>query len=342
MYINEIKKNLKVLLNMLNPIAVMLWGKPGIGKSDAIKQVTAELGWSMIDLRLLTKNPVDLSGLPVANKEKKRVDWLPAGFLPYEERDGKEGVLLLDEITAAPPALQAVAYQLTLDRKAGEYTLPEGWRVICAGNRVTDRGVAYNMPSPLANRMIHLDAECDIEDWKIWAIGKINPKVIAFLNYRPELLYKFPENAQVIKAFPSPRTWEFTSRVFDAYGENIEKCDEIIKGTVGEGAAIEFKAFISVYGSLPDTEDILHGKSVTVEQRPDILYALSGSLANHLAVNPDSYRIQNFFKFITDQMPVEYQVLTVKDAMKDARLITTMMAHPSYLKWAQTNSSALI
>lgn len=343
MYINDIKQNLKVLLQMEEPVAIMLWGKPGIGKSAAISQVAKELGnWSVIDLRLLTKNPVDLSGIPVPNREKKIVEWLPAGFLPYEERDGKNGILLLDEITAAPPALQAVAYQLTLDRKAGEYTLPDGWRVVCAGNSITDRGVAYNMPSPLANRLIHIEAECDLNDWKTWAIGKINSKIISFLNYRPELLYKFPSDAQEIKAFPTPRTWEFTSRIFTAYNEDIDKARDLIDGTIGKGAAIELSAFIKIYKDLPDIEKILNGQAVTIDQKPDILYALAGALTTHITQNPSTDRIRNYFSFIEDQMPTEFQVLTVKDTLKDVKALPALLTHPSYQNWAAKNASSLI
>jgi MoxR-like ATPase len=90
-------------------------------------------------------------------------------MLPREDRDGPNGVLFLDELNAAPPAMSAAAYQLVLDRKLGDYELPAGWVVFAAGKRETDRGVTSTMPTPLANRFAHFEFEVSVKDWTTWA-----------------------------------------------------------------------------------------------------------------------------------------------------------------------------
>ena len=134
------------------PLSVMIWGAPGIGKSSIVAQVAAAHGLPCIDLRLSQLAPADLRGLPVADHEQGVARLLPPEFLP---RSGS-GILFLDEINLAPPALQVVAKQLVLDRRVGSYTLPEGWLVWAAGNRKEDRAAVFDMPAPLANRFLHL------------------------------------------------------------------------------------------------------------------------------------------------------------------------------------------
>ena len=123
MFVNETKKLLKSRLQSNSMTAIMLWGPPGIGKSQIIKEISKELDWALIDLRLLLLNPVDLRGIPVPNRELGIAEWYPAAFLPNTDRHGEHGILFIDEINAAPSSLQASAYQLVLDRRCGEYEL---------------------------------------------------------------------------------------------------------------------------------------------------------------------------------------------------------------------------
>ena len=137
---------------------------PGIGKSQVIAQAARDLGIDLIDVRAVLLDPVDLRGLPHID-ENRRACWCPPDFLP---REGC-GVMLLDELNAAPPLVQAACYQLVLDRCLGEYRLPEGWSMVAAGNRETDRAVTHRMPSALANRFAHLNFDVDAEEWIQWA-----------------------------------------------------------------------------------------------------------------------------------------------------------------------------
>ena len=128
-------------------VPAFLWGAPGIGKSSIVKQIAQSNEIDFIDLRLALMDPTDLKGIPFYDKESHTALWAPPAFLP---KSG-EGILFLDELNSAAPSVQASAYQLILDRRVGEYELPDGWAIVAAGNRESDRGVTYRMPSPLAH-----------------------------------------------------------------------------------------------------------------------------------------------------------------------------------------------
>jgi len=137
-----------------------------------IHQLAAELAIPLRDVRALLLDPVDLRGLPFLGSDG-RSKWATPDFLP---QDG-EGILFLDELNAAPAMVQASCYQLVLDRKLGEYTLPEGWAIVAAGNRDSDRAATTRMPTPLRNRFVHLEFEVDVQEWAEWAIGaEIRPE----------------------------------------------------------------------------------------------------------------------------------------------------------------------
>ena len=166
---------------------VFIWGSPGTGKSAVVNQLAAELEIALRDIRALLLDPVDLRGLPFIGKDG-RSQWATPHFLP---QDG-EGILFLDELNAAPAMVQASCYQLVLDRRLGEYTLPGGWAIVAAGNRDSDRAATTRMPTPLRNRFVHIDFEVDVQEWSEWAIkANVGPEVIAFIRFRPELLSAF-------------------------------------------------------------------------------------------------------------------------------------------------------
>ena len=136
---------------------IFIWGAPGIGKSELVQQIvdSGELGNAyMIDLRLALMEPTDLRGYPFRNPENNLMEWAPPADLPTQElADAHDTIVLfLDELNSAPPSVQAAAYQLVLNKRIGQYNLPTNVKIVAAGNRETDRGVTYRMPSPLANR----------------------------------------------------------------------------------------------------------------------------------------------------------------------------------------------
>ena len=218
---------------------VMIWGPPGIGKSEIVAQTARDHDLPLIDLRLSQLEPSDLRGIPY--RVGTTVEWAPPATLPQEERHGPRGILFLDELTAALPTVAAAAYQLVLDRRLGDYRLPEGWLIIAAGNRVGDRGVAYAMPAPLANRFQHVWLRADVEQWLRWAerVG-IDPRIRQFLRSHPQWLTDFDPMAEPM-AFATPRSWVFADRVLKkSGGVAIDQLFLQLAGCVGPKAAEAF------------------------------------------------------------------------------------------------------
>jgi len=215
-----------------------IWGAPGIGKSSIVRSVARDAGLELLDIRAPLLDPTDLRGLPYLKDGVAA--WAPPSFLPSQADSA--GLLFFDELNAAPPLVQASLYQLTLDRKIGEYELPAGWRIVAAGNRAEDNAVVFRMPSALANRFIHLDFEVDFEDWANWATSAgIHPLIQAFLRLRRELLL---DTEVMDRAFPTPRSWEMASDAVKAFG-GVSSALDVLIGVVGEGAAMEFMNFSS-------------------------------------------------------------------------------------------------
>jgi hypothetical protein len=318
---------LRALVRAQQP--VFLWSSPGTGKSSVVAQVAAALRVRLQDVRALLLDSVDLRGLPFLGSDG-RAKWATPDFLP---QDG-DGILFLDELNAAPAMVQAACYQLILDRKLGEYALPDGWSIVAAGNRDSDRAVITRMPTPLRNRFVHLDFEVDLQEWCEWAIrAGIRPEVIAFLRFRPALLSSFDREAT---AFPSPRSWEFVSRILDALDsasiEGIEH--ELIAGAVGMGPATEFSGFLRMFRELPDIDAILMSPyQASVPAEPSAQFAVASALAR-CALDTNFDRICTYL----DRLPTEFRVLCVHDAtVRDPTLRSTT----GYVRFAVQNHAAM-
>jgi len=252
--------------------AAMIWGPPGIGKSAIVAAVAAERGLDCTDVRLSQLAPTDLRGLPVADGEV--ANWLPPGFLPREGR----GVLFLDEINMAAPAMQGMAQQLILDRKVGSYVVPAGWHIWAAGNRKEDRAAVSDMPMPLANRFLHLHVGPELDSFREYGARKgISEQILAFVSARTNMLHMPLANSP---AWPSPRSWELASRLLAA--------GLAIAPAVGQGAAVEFATYIEVFGKLPDVAAILAGKGegIPFPTDPDVRWATVTALSSRAAKDP--------------------------------------------------------
>ena len=315
---------LEYCLNARQPIT--LWGEPGIGKSQIVQQTAKRLGLACQDVRAVLLDPVDLRGLPHVNGDG-RSHWAIPEFLP---RDGS-GVLFLDELNRAPQLVQNACFQLVLDRKLGEYTMPDGWRVVAACNRESDGGGVTRMSSALSNRFTHITVEPDLEDWCKWAVSNgIEPVVIAFLRFRPELLHKFDRNT---RAFPSPRSWSFVSGI-TAQKPSAEIELALVSGSVGHAAAIDYMAFLKLYRSLPSIDAILlNPTGAPVPTEASTLYAVSSALARR-AQPSNLGRIIQYL----DRLPVEFSVMAIRDATtREAQLTAT----PEFTNWAVNHSEVV-
>jgi MoxR-like ATPase len=254
----------------------MLWGPPGVGKSQMVAQVAIKHGAPVIDIRLSQMEPSDLRGIPF--RVEDRVEWAVPAMLPNAERHGKQGILFLDEINSAPPAVSAAAYQLILDRRLGDYRVPDHWAIFAAGNRQGDRGVTYAMPAPLANRFSHFEVETHLDDWVAWAYASgIDERVIAFLRFRPELLFDF-DPAHNPMAFPSPRSWEFAHRGLRKFEDHPHLLQGALQACVGPAAGIELHAFVNSLDQMPDLDAIIAGEEVPVPREIDLQYAVAAAL----------------------------------------------------------------
>lgn len=310
---SAISSALKTLIVVRQP--AFIWGGPGIGKSSVVRQLAHELGLALRDIRALLLDPVDIRGLPYLGPDG-RSKWAVPDFLPS---DGA-GILFLDELNAAPGMVQAAFYQLVLDRKLGEYTLPDDWVVVAAGNRETDRAQTSRMHTPLRNRFVHLEFEVDMEAWSEWAINAdIRPEVIAFIRFRPQLLSSYDKDAH---AFASPRSWEFVSQILkSAPDRGIEH--ELFSGAVGNAAATEFSGFLRMFRELPNIDAILLNPT----------YAVASALA-HRATDTNFDRICLYL----ERMPTEFRVLCVRDAtMREPSIKYTA----GYTRWAIQNHHVL-
>src|SRR4051812_32982685 len=260
---------------------VMIWGAPGVGKSRIVSEVAERHGVPLIDIRLSQMEPTDLRGIPFRNGA--RVEWSVPALLPEASRHGERGILFLDEITSAPPTVTAAAYQLILDRRLGEYRVPQGWAIFAAGNRYGDRGVTYLMPSPLANRFTHYELDVHLDDWVAWAHrAGIDERVIAFLRFRPDLLFELDASRNPV-AFPSPRSWEYAHRALKKFEDAPELLLHALQACVGAAAGVELKAFVDHMAELPDLDAIVEGRALEVPRAIDLQYGVAAAIVRRAA-----------------------------------------------------------
>lgn len=315
----------------------MIWGGPGIGKSDIPNQVAAQMGMNIIDFRANLFDPVDVRGIPylaqATPESTKYTSWAVPDVFPIAERDGNRGILFIDELPTAPPATQNAFLQLLLNRKLGDYELPVGWAIVCAGNRLTDSAAVYQMPSPVRNRLAHYELEPIIDDWVQWAhTNNINSDVIAFVQYRPGLLSSFDADEY---AFPTPRAWSMVSRKLSKANTDNDRLFYGVASLVGDGAAGEFVAFKEIANKLPDIDAIIADPSkYKRDDNPALLYAL----ATAVAARASEDKMANIMK-LADKLVVEYQVVLVKGCLARDR---DLRQNPDVRKWITKNANVIL
>ena len=320
---NQAKRSIRKCVKIQRP--VFMWGPPGIGKSDIVKQIGNEQGRDVIDVRLSLWEPTDIKGIPYYNSTENTMTWAPPAELPTDPNS--TAILFLDELNSAAPATQAAAFQLVLNRRVGTYVLPKGVSIVAAGNRDGDKGVTYRMPAPLANRFVHVELKSDYDDWQEWAVNnKVHDQVVGYIGFAKQDLYDFdPKGAS--RAFATPRSWSFVSDLLIDDDLDESTLTDLVAGAIGEGLAIKFMSHRRVAKQMPNPTDVLSGKIVKCDIKEiSAMYSLSISLCYELqsayekkAKDWDT-QADNFFGFLMNNFPTELTVMAAKVALTTFKL----------------------
>ena len=319
---NGAKRSIRRAFKKQRPI--FIWGPPGIGKSEVVHQIGDEYKKALvIDIRLSLWEPTDIKGIPYFDAVQGRMVWAPPVELPDEATAKKYDIIILfmDEMNSAPPAVQAAAYQLILNRRVGTYHLPKNVVIVAAGNREADKGVTYRMPAPLANRFVHLELSVNFDDWFQWAVtNDIHEDVVGYLTFAKKDLYDFDPKSPS-RSFATPRSWSFVSELLEDDDDENTTTD-LVSGAVGEGLAVKFMAHRKVASKLPDPVDILNGKVKEIETKEiSAMYSLTVSLCYELKEACDKNdkkwdsKVNNFLRFAMDNFDTELVVMGIKLAL---------------------------
>jgi len=317
----ELKEDIKIAYETKTPLFV--WGGVGIGKSETIRQTADEIAkdfklevsenandegkFGFLDVRISQLEPSDLRGLPIQDERSGTTKWLFPNWLP-KNKDSK-GILFFDELNLSPPSIQAVAYQLILDRRIGDYVLPSGWVIISAGNRIEDRCNVFDMSSALCNRFIHSELDVpSVSGWTDWATThNIDSRIVAFINFKADSLYRADDKIKQ-KSFPTPRSWAYCSRLISGkkYDKGVER---LIASSVGDGTSKEFVGFLRLQTKINLAEILKHPEQVKQIKEVDLKYVLIGTIS-------EKYKTDNklFEKVIPlcDYLEAEYSILLLR------------------------------
>jgi hypothetical protein len=297
-------------------IPVLLWGSPGTGKTSVVRSLAQALQLPSETVIASIHEPSDFAGLPIVSQEggSPRVDFAPPRWAQRLAAAG-QGVLFFDEISTAPPAVQAALLRVVLERTVGDLELPAGIAVVAAANPPEQAASGWELSAPLANRFCHLAWEVDgravaeglssgwpsptisdmPDDWTRW-VAVARSWVGGFIRVRPTLALDVPEDAAAAgKAWPSPRSWDMAATLLAATrsaGSDDLVRSLLVRGCVGQGPGIELLTWL-VEADLPDPEEVLIDPDAFVlPERGDRAFAALSSIASAVAANPTTDRWQ--------------------------------------------------
>ncbi|MFI5845796.1 AAA family ATPase [Catenuloplanes sp. NPDC051500] len=296
-------------------LPVLLWGEPGIGKTAGLTQLAADLDLPLTTVIASVHEPSDFAGLPVVGDDPavQGVPMAPPDWAVRLVRQGK-GLLFLDELSTAPPAVQAALLRLVLERRVGALTLPRGVRIVAAANPRASAADGWELSPPLANRFVHLQWTHDTDVvvrglggvWPAAILPRLDPArlaesvayarraVQAFLTVRPTLVHRLPTGeGQRGGAWPSPRSWEMALRLVafgTAAGSSREVLSMLVRGTVGDGPGLELLASLDRL-DLPDPETMLADpEHATLPERGDLRQAVLDGVVSAVRTRPTRER----------------------------------------------------
>ena len=290
--------------------AILGLGAPGVGKSQIIRQIGKKYGYKVIDIRLAQMSEVEIGGLIYPNESRTKTVWLTPEVLPDEERDGKNTILLLDEITSCTKRVQVAAYQLILDRRIGQYKLPEGTFVVALGNREDDDGVYIRLAGPLADRFEIHYIEPNFDDWKKeYALkNDVHPYVVNYLTFKPSALHnqKAEEGNMV---FATPRSWV---RVSDILHYDSDVNNPVIRykiiGNVGEVEGNQFVEYCKKHSSVVTADDFILGKAKAPKNPEEISRLVSSIVKN----DDQRYLVERIVRALFRLPQAEYTIIGLK------------------------------
>ena len=310
-----------------------LESSPGIGKTQIAAQVAKELGVDFKAIHAPLLQPEDY-GFPVISAKKDTVDFIVSrDKFPVEASPcADSGIFLIDELSQADNSAQKVLAGLVQEREIHGQRLKPNWLIVTTGNRAVDRAGANRLLTHLGNRVTRIPMEASLDDWCNWAMAnEINPEVISFLRFRPDLLNSFDPQAD---CNPTPRAWaEGVSAALGVIEPAFENA--VFTGDVGEGAAAEFCAFLKIFRELPSPDSILlNPTTAPVPTKPAVLYALCGAMA-YKTTGDNFGRVMTYMT----RLPQEFSVLYIRDAIKRKPEIQTC---PEFTKWAANEGAKLL
>lgn len=302
--------------------SIYIEGASGIGKSEIIKALAAEMGAELRDKRLSQMDAVDLGGTPWNHEGYTR--WAPPDWMRF---DAPAGILHMDEITSASREVFAASYQLFLDRALNSAEVPPEWMIIASGNRVSDRGVINQMPAPLLNRFVKVSVDPHLDSWRDeMARRNLDGRIVAWISHQPQYLHNFtPESAAQSEPFCSPRSivsaadyvdWPDADRV------------EMLRGCLGREGASSLESFLRLYTRLPSKDQVLadpEGCRIPGDDALGERYAM----AMMCSAAMDRSTFEKLWKYV-DRMGAQFVVLATRLAMQRDSSISTARGYRDF------------
>ena len=302
-------------------------GSPGVGKTSLIRQVAEELNVEYREVHMPTRLVEDF-GIPYPNGDVLKYiipDWFPTD-------PNSRGILCFDDRNQASADLQKVLANICQARNLHGTPLPDGWMVVSTGNHQRDRAGANRVLSHLRDRETVLQMDTNIDDWTHWALRNgVRSEVISFIAFASHLLCDFDPNRD---KNATPRGW--VEGVSPALGVVPAAAEfDTFAGSVGDGAASDFVAYLKTYREVPDIDELLKDPdNAKLPTEPMIKYATVASIAARM----DTKNIANAIKYM-DRLPGEFGVLGVSLAIhRDSKLVGTK----EFAKWGINNADILL
>jgi hypothetical protein len=277
------------------------------------------------------EDPTDAKGFPMLTPGADHASFLPFAQLHKALSAKRRTVWFLDDLGQAPAAVQAAYMQLLLAREVNGHKLPDCVTFVAATNRRTDRAGVSGILEPVKSRFASIvELEADIHDWSTWALssGRIAPELVAFLRWRPELLSSFNPSADIVNS-PSPRTWEHASWLLSLDLPQTMR-PEALAGAVGEGAAAELLAFLSMFAQLPAIDAImLDPANAIIPGEPSARYAVATALASRVTDETTFSRAAAYAQRLVDAGAGDFGALLVRDCL---RKVPELQQTPTFVR----------